>query len=168
MADFLAKYRKILASLIVVATVVVAAVLGYVFGVEDSGTANDDAQVRTVIEQYVDAMNNGDLKKIKSLSIGEAKDELTPGFNAGARGVYPEKIIARIQKHGPIHIVRLNILARGEQVYIAELYTEFADQKTEVYFDPAAAVRFSMFRLQGKWKVMGIDKYVDYNGVGEE
>ena len=80
----------------------------------------------------------------------------------------PDNKTPTIKKNGPIHIVRLNILARGEQVYVAELYTEFADQKTEVYFDPAAAVRFSMFRLQGKWKVMGIDKYVDYNGVGEE
>ncbi|OAT67080.1 hypothetical protein AWB85_12960 [Mycobacteroides immunogenum] len=133
-----------------------------------SDSANDDTQVRTVIEQYIDAMNNGDLKKIKSLSVGEAKDELTPGFNAGGRGVYPEKIIARIQKHGPVHVARLSTLARGEQVYVVEVYTEFADQKTEVYFDPAAAVRFSMFRLRGKWKVMGIDKYVDYNGVDEE
>lgn len=168
MREFIAKYRKIITTLTATTAVVVAATLGYIFGVKDSGSANDDTQVRTVIEQYIDAMNNGDLKKIKSLSIGEAKDELTPGFNAGGRGVYPEKIIARIQKHGPIHVVRLNTLARGEQVYVVEVYTEFADQKTEVYFDPAAAVRFSMFRLRGKWKVMGIDKYVDYNDVGEE
>ena len=74
MAEFIAKYRKILASLIVVAAVVAAAVLGYVFGVKDSGAANDDSQVRAVIEQYVDAMNNGPFNKKTPRSLGAAND----------------------------------------------------------------------------------------------
>lgn len=171
MSEFFGKYRTAIIALVAVGAVVAAGALGYVFGVKHSNDQQfdeSDAQVRTVIEQYVDALNNDDLKKIKSLSTGGALDELAPGFKGGGRGIYSRDMIVSIGLRGKVHIVNLNILARGDQVYVAELYTEFADQKTKKYFDPGAHVSFGMFRLKGKWKVMNINKYMDYNIVPDE
>ncbi|WP_235658696.1 hypothetical protein [Mycobacteroides abscessus] len=171
MRELFRKYRTAIVVLVAAASVVAAGALGYVFGVTHSNSPRldeADAQVRVVVEQYIEALNNNDLTKIKSLSVGDARDELTPGFNAGGRGVYPRDMIVSIGSRGKIHVVDLNILARGDQVYVAELYTEFADQKTKTYYDPGAHVSFSLFCLKGKWKVMNINKYMDYNIVPDE
>ncbi|WP_234804366.1 nuclear transport factor 2 family protein [Mycobacteroides abscessus] len=120
----------------------------------------NDAEVRAVIEQYIDALNTGDLTRIGSLSTGLAEEELNPQARAG----YVRKMAYQIEKHGPMHIHDFSILARGDIVYVAYVYTEYEDQKNpkpeDIYFSPGARVRYNMYRTGGKWKVMSVDRYI--------
>ncbi|MBN7317878.1 Uncharacterised protein [Mycobacteroides abscessus subsp. bolletii] len=145
-----------------VATIAVASLLTYVLCMQHPSDASDknDAEVRAVIEQYIDALNTGDLTRIGSLSTGLAEEELNPQARAG----YVRKMAYQIEKHGPMHIHDFSILARGDIVYVAYVYTEYEDQKNpkpeDIYFSPGARVRYNMYRTGGKWKVMSVDRYI--------
>lgn len=144
------------------ATIAVASLLTYVLCMQHPSDASDknDAEVRAVIEQYIDALNTGDLTRIGSLSTGLAEEELNPQARAG----YVRKMAYQIEKHGPMHIHDFSILARGDLVYVAYVYTEYEDQKNpkpeDIYFSPGARVRYNMYRTGGKWKVMSVDRYI--------
>lgn len=169
-ARWSSKGRRALYALLSVVAVAAVVAVSYTAGMkyEASRFDSSDAQVRSVIEDYVQAMNSNDLNKIKSLSIGLAADQLGAGFEGGTQGVYSQNIMQRIPINGPINIAKLNIISRGEFAYLVEVYTKYADQETRTYYYPAANVRFSMFNLHGQWKVMGIDEYMDYNIVKDK
>lgn len=119
----------------------------------------DDGEVRVVIEQYIDALNRSDLSRIEALSTGMAEEQLNPQFKGG----YVRIMALQIEDHGPMHLVDFGILARGDLVYDALVYTEFEDQRNpkpeDIYYYTGARVRYSMYRLNGQWKVMSVETF---------
>ncbi|SLF46684.1 Uncharacterised protein [Mycobacteroides abscessus subsp. bolletii] len=144
-----------------VATIAIASLLTYVLCMQHPSATSDkyDAEVRQVIEQYIDALNAGDLKRLESLSTGIAEEHLNPSFKGG----YVQDMASEMLDHGPMHIVDFGILARGDLVYNAFVYTEFEDQKNakpeNIYYYTGARVRYSMYRLNGQWKVMSVETF---------
>ncbi|OHU61822.1 hypothetical protein BKG85_22980 [Mycobacteroides chelonae] len=153
--------RLAAAALAWVATIAIASVVTYVLCMQHPSATSDkyDAEVRTVIEQYIDALNKSDLSRIEALSTGTAEEQLNPQFVGG----YVRTMAIRIEDHGPMHIADFGILARGDLVYDAFVYTEFEDQKNakpeDVYYYTGARVRYSMYRLKGQWKVMSVETF---------
>lgn len=144
-----------------IATIAIASLLTYVLCMQHPSATSDkyDAEVRQVIEQYVDALNAGDLKRLESLSTGAAEEHLNPFYKTG----YVRDMASEILDHGPMHIADFGILARGDLVYDAFVYTEFEDQKNakpeNMYYYTGARVRYSMYRLNGQWKVMSVETF---------
>ncbi len=118
-----------------------------------------DAEVRAVIEQYIDALNKSDHSRVEALSTGMAEEQLNPQFKGG----YVRIMALQIEDHGPMHLVDFDILARGDLVYDALVYTEFEDQSNpkpeDIYYYTGARVRYSMYRLNGQWKVMSVETF---------
>ncbi|RIT57533.1 hypothetical protein [Mycobacteroides abscessus] len=135
----------------------------------DSQNSGEEGRVYAVLQEYVAALNRADMAHIKALSIGPAYDELAPDFKAGGRGIYPKRMIADIKLHGDVEIEKFETLASGHLVYVAEVYTTFSDQRSEMIgsdtFYPYTHVMFNLFNLRGEWKVLTIEKYMDYNEV---
>jgi hypothetical protein len=153
--------RVVTVGVVWVATIAVASLLTYVLCMQHPSATSEkyDTEVRAVIEQYIDALNRGDLSSLETLSTGIAEEQLNPQF----RGGYVREMVLQMSRHGPMHIADFGILARGDLVYDAFVYTEYEDQKDikpeNIYYDPGARVRYSMYRLSGQWKVMSVEVF---------
>ncbi|EIC63611.1 Uncharacterised protein [Mycobacteroides abscessus subsp. massiliense] len=144
-----------------VATIAIASLVTYVLCMQHPSATSEkyDAEVRAVIEEYIDAINRSDLARIEALSTGTAEEQLNPQFKGG----YVRIMALKIEDHGPMHIHDFSILARGDLVYDALVYTEFEDQKNpkpeDIYYYTGSRVRYSMYRLNGQWKVMSVETF---------
>ncbi|MEN4473972.1 hypothetical protein [Mycolicibacterium cosmeticum] len=116
-------------------------------------------QLRTLADEFVDALNRNDRRRLGELTTGQANYDLEFTSSSLSQdhqvAPYVYRMQAGIKWDGPVKIRTFDVQARGDMLTVVSMYSPF-EKTSDREIIPGAFVDVVFKMVDGSWKISSI------------